>query len=224
MEELVVFLLIPTLLHNNAVYFQGVLTVNPNLQGYQVLLRKSQKKFESRHRTIEVLSYSKLNSAYLNQQIILLLSSRGVLDEVFTDLMTKALCRAAEIVTDPSVACRHLQGIGFKLDANAFVLLEPFLRTLLQYRYRQEVGDLVRRSRIFVEEGCVLLGVADDFGVLHEGEVFIQIDPSSSKHQFLLTEQIIDSTVIVTKNPCLHPGDILRLKGEFHCFTSHKIY
>eukprot|EP00804_Cyclotella_cryptica_P001859 CCRYP_019357-RB/>CCRYP_019357-RB protein AED:0.02 eAED:0.02 QI:117/0.87/0.77/1/0.75/0.55/9/4740/1611 len=184
---------------------KGVLVVNPKVRGDRVMLRKSQIKFKSDHNTMEVLSYAKYNKAYLNQQIILLLSAHGVLDDVFTDMMSEAISSAAQIVINPKIACEHCH--------QGFPLSEPFFRSLLQYKHQQLLRNLEQRSRIFVQEGCVLLGVVDDFGVLSEGEVFVQINGSNESQFNEESSRIIESQVIVTKNPCLHPGDVLRLNA-----------
>lgn len=53
-------------------------------------------------------------------------------------------------------------------------------------------------------EACLLIGVVDEWNVLEEGQVFLQIDSSP----LLDDPQVIQGTVIVAKNPCFHPGDV----------------
>jgi len=66
------------------------------------------------------------------------------------------------------------------------------------------------RTRIFVPEACLLMGVVDEWNVLEEGQVFVQIDCSP----LLDDPEVIESTVCVTKNPCFHPGDIRVLQVQ----------
>jgi phosphoenolpyruvate synthase/pyruvate phosphate dikinase len=74
----------------------------------------------------------------------------------------------------------------------------------------------------------VLIGVIDQTGLLEEGEVFVQIRPDSfhtqtktadkdlektigsilAKANARPDETIVEGDVLVTKNPCSHPGDI----------------
>ena len=68
---------------------------------------------------------------------------------------------------------------------------------------------LKEKTRIFVPEGVLLLGVIDEMNVLRSGEVFLQINPSvtSGKRPVLIT-----GPVIMARNPCFHPGDIRKLQ------------
>ena len=49
------------------------------------------RKFESEHRQLEVLQTSRPQAVYLNHQLIMLLSNRGVPDEVFLKHQEKML-------------------------------------------------------------------------------------------------------------------------------------
>ena len=214
---------------------KGVLTMNPHItSSNHIILRDSQVKFEGskHHNTLEILNFSKANPCHLNQQIILLLSARGVKDEVFLRLMSSSLDSAADIVTDPDKASSHLRRMGFshlfseKSQVNICrmnFLNEPFFRSLLRHKYRIEIARLIRRTAIYVDEGACLLGVADDFGVLNEGEVFVQIRYLKKRDTNTERECRIDGPCVVTKNPCLHPGDILRLNAVRRCEVIQKL-
>lgn len=52
------------------------------------------------------------------------------------------------------------------------------------------------------------MGIVDEFAVLEEDEVFAYI---SINEGFSFKE--VEGEVIVVKNPCLHPGDIRKLKA-----------
>lgn len=68
--------------------------------------------------------------------------------------------------------------------------------------------DLIEKAKIPIskDEGRVLLGVLDETGTLQYGQVFIMI--SKNLHEDLADKRIINSKVVISKNPCLHPGDI----------------
>ncbi len=68
--------------------------------------------------------------------------------------------------------------------------------------------DLRDRTRLFVPEACLVIGVVDELDVLEEGQVFLQID----RDPLLDNPQVIQGTVIVAKNPCFHPGDVRLLQ------------
>ena len=48
-----------------------------------VAFRRSMKKFESANRSMDIVRAANFSFSYLNRQIILLLSSRGIPDSVF---------------------------------------------------------------------------------------------------------------------------------------------
>ena len=88
---------------------------------------------------------------------------------------------------------------------------------------------LKKKARILIPECCVLIGVPDQCGYLEPGEVFVQIRPDSFSKKDVASdselaknktyknfkemkekgqEKIIEGDILVTKNPCSHPGDI----------------
>ena len=73
--------------------------------------------------------------------------------------------------------------------------------------------DMRERSRVRLDEdkGRVLLGVMDEEGVLESGQVFIQISEELDKAGF--PRRVITSTIVILKNPCIHPGDVRTFKG-----------
>lgn len=62
------------------------------------------------------------------------------------------------------------------------------------------------KTKIKVEKGRSLYGVLDEEGVIEYGQVLIQYEKDSG-----ILEHVI-GPVIVTKTPCLHPGDLLVLE------------
>ena len=75
--------------------FKGVLAVDPRLPGKQAIFRPSMCKFDSFHRRLEVLQTSRPQVAYLNHQLIMLLSNQGVPDDVFIRLQSEMLEKLA---------------------------------------------------------------------------------------------------------------------------------
>ncbi|CAK0809375.1 unnamed protein product [Prorocentrum cordatum] len=180
-------------------------------------LRKSMIKFDSRHDSFEVVSWSRNNPAFLNRQIINLLAARGIEPEVFLGMQESALLEASKVVVDPRCASRRLShiyagpGSVSLLDAAGVdFTAEPFFASLLRFVYRQDVRKLRQKTSIPVADASLLLGVPDESSTLRYGEVFIQIsepDPSGGVRNRIIK----DCRVMVTKNPCLHPGDVLLL-------------
>ena len=65
--------------------FKGVLALDPKLSGKTAVFRPSMRKFESPHCRLEVLQTSRPQPVFLNHQLITLLSSLGIPDEVFIE-------------------------------------------------------------------------------------------------------------------------------------------
>ena len=83
--------------------------------------------------------------------------------------------------------------------------------------------NLKKKARIKVPKSCVLIGVIDERGLLNEGEIFVRIQRESYEkyaeeedpveRKITKIEETVSGNVIVTKNPCSHPGDIRLLKA-----------
>lgn len=87
------------------------------------------------------------------------------------------------------------------------VTLEPFFRSLLLAVYKSRLGDLLRRARIAIPEthGRLLMGVMDETGSLQYGQVFVRYSKSVSEPGREL--KTLDGRVVISKNPCFHPGE-----------------
>lgn len=104
-----------------------------------------------------------------------------------------------------------------------------------------QLTSLRKKARIMVADSCVLIGVADQQGILEEGEIFVQVrydsfvlgqataDTESRKMSALFNkvmpkdkplQTIVEGQALVTKNPCSHPGDVQKVtavnRKEFH--------
>jgi hypothetical protein len=73
---------------------KGVLTLDPRLES-GIRLRKSQIKYESQHNILEVIgsNYSRYQPAFLNKQLVTILSTRGVPDEKFFELQNREVTK-----------------------------------------------------------------------------------------------------------------------------------
>jgi RNA-dependent RNA polymerase len=109
--------------------------------------------------------------------------------------------------------------------------IEPFVLGLLQAFRTCQLLDLRTKSRIFVPKGRLLMGCLDETKTLNYGEVFVQVTPTPGDRRFVddgLTQfpkyplgeakkkgvaHFVTGWVVVAKNPCVHPGDIRKLKA-----------
>lgn len=182
-------------------------------------------KYESTDTKLDVLSWSKYHPCFLNRQLITLLSTLGVQDHVFESKQKKLIDQLDTIFSDPMNAQQALELMspgentkilkemmlcGYKPDS------EPFLWMMLHTFRESKLLELRRKSRIFIPNGRAMMGCLDETRHLEYGEVFLQC----SAHQQLHDDHIIfkrsksnrrfivTGTVVVAKNPCLHPGDV----------------
>ena len=103
---------------------------------------------------------------------------------------------------------------------------EPLINELLLTIITSNIKNLKSKGKILDNFSCNLIGVIDEYGVLEHNEVFIQINKTyfnfnnykthnnnnNNKYFFdYENNEIIEGEVFVTKNPCLHPGDIRNL-------------
>jgi hypothetical protein len=93
---------------------------------------------------------------------------------------------------------RRLQKLGFDYKKDGF------LCSVVEAVVLREVRLLKHKARIPVEDGVTLFGVMDEFGYLGEEEVFITFDNPQGAHY----PDLHNRSVIVTRSPALHPGDI----------------
>lgn len=208
--------------------YKGVVAVDPT-SSKKLSLRRSMSKFESKNIKLDVLAYSKYQPCFLNRQLITLLSTLGVKDDVFEMKQERIVDQLDEILTDPARALdaielmfpgettnilREMLLCGYKPDA------EPFLSMLLQTFRATKLFELRTKSRIFVPKGRAMIGCLDETRTLEYGQVFVQVscngrtvyhddglyNLAGSESDYRAV--VLTGRIVVAKNPCLHPGDI----------------
>jgi hypothetical protein len=68
----------------------------------------------------------------------------------------------------------------------------------------------VQRCRILVPQSRLLFGVCDPRGILKPGECFVRVTLDEHNGS---PRTLTNTEVLVTRNPCLHPGDLRKLKA-----------
>jgi RNA-dependent RNA polymerase len=118
------------------------------------------------------------------------------------------------------LSCAIRTGINYKelSDVGVSLTTEPYFRSLLCALYREKIHGLLSKARILlpVTEARLMMGVMDETGLLKSGQVFAQFtkmrgegDENSAGN----TKTIVEGKVVVTRNPCLHPGDVRQLRA-----------
>lgn len=215
---------------------KGVLAVDPNLKGQVIEVRPSQEKFPADYKGLEICRVSKFSTAYLNQQIVLVLSALGVPDEVFLSKLRSMLSNLERAMTEETMALGLLQK---NIDLNqstveiACMILEgfmatkdPFVITCLRLWRAWCTKYLKEKAKISVEQGAFVMGCVDETGTLkgHSNfvpasdltrdetslpEIFLQVPDPDRKGKFI----IVQGVCTLARNPSLHPGDIRVVKA-----------
>jgi len=167
-------------------------------------------------------------------EIILLLTTLNAPGKIFLDLQNQMLEEMKILLRNSKSLfleqLDYLEDIPFlcavciKLKANKFDLNRAlFIKTLCLMQAAQTILLLKEKARILDPCSCRLRGVLDETNSLKPNEVFVQIcseknmlspeglplKPTENCYRKYFT--IINGEVVVTKNPCLHPGDVRKL-------------
>lgn len=169
-------------------------------------------KFEGNedHNTLEVLAVSKPIKCFLNRQIITLLSSLGIPDNVFKNLLEDMLSELDEALNNNQAAINLLVNncgnhIAYRMLLSGFdVCIEPHLRGLIFAIRNRLLMDLQLKARIIVPKAISLIGIMDETNQLPAGKIFFQWTDLDCNVKRLP----VGTRCAVYRNPCLHPGDV----------------
>ena len=194
--------------------FKGVISCthdnNLQLEGKNLLMRKSMKKFENEDQKFCITNYSKYQKVYLNREIINLLCSfeENNIKDILIRYMDKGLEELVNMFESEEIALKNLQ-LFLPLNNLSFILNSEFSFTknahwfeVLKGIYRLRSMELKNKMNIAIDEGALLLGIPDPYGVLKDNEVFVQVHKNRSA-----SRKIIQQRAFIYRNPCLHPGD-----------------
>jgi RNA-dependent RNA polymerase len=118
------------------------------------------------------------------------------------------------------LSCAIRTGINYKelSDVGVCLTTEPYFRSLLCALYREKIYGLLSKARILlpVTEARLMMGVMDETGLLEYGQVFVQYTRMRGEGDENFVENnktVVEGKVVVTRNPCLHPGDVRQLEA-----------
>lgn len=210
---------------------KGVLACDPNLKGQVVQIRPSQEKFPAQYKGLEICRVSQFTAAYLNQQIVLVLSALGVPDGVFLVMLRRMLFKLGMAMSDETVAKELLMSnvdpnqssvtLAEMINDGFMSVQDPFFVTNLRLWRAWSIKYLKEKAKILIEDGAFVIGNIDETGILkghsdrapvsdmeHDvaslPEIFIQVE--DCKHPG--TWKIIQGVCALGRNPSLHPGDM----------------
>ncbi|KAL5544244.1 hypothetical protein UlMin_008028 [Ulmus minor] len=212
--------------------YKGVIAVDRH-SFRKLSLRSSMLKFESDNRMLNVTKCSNAGPCYLNREIVTLLSTLGVKDETFEALQQEQLQQLGKMRSITDAALNVLEKLHGSDSSNILIKMllqgykpnvEPYLSMMLQALYQNQLSDLKSRCRVFVPKGRILIGCLDEAGILDYGQVYCRITLTKAELEMQdqnFFQKVDEQTstllgkVVVTKNPCLHPGDIRVLEAIF---------
>jgi RNA-dependent RNA polymerase len=210
---------------------KGVLAVSRDAKGMEVHIRPSQQKFAATYNGLEIIRWSRFSACTLNRQTVTILSSLGVPDHVFLDMLTEQLSNYQTAMSNNNMAISLLSryiddnmmtiNIASMINNGFMTERDPFVMSLLHLWRSWSTKLLKEKARIIVEDGAFLLGCVDETGTLRgyttptvavgEGvpeedlpQIFVQIPSRDDANQY----NVIEGVCLVGRNPSLHPGDL----------------
>ena len=159
---------------------------------------------------------------YLNDEVVTLLYSLGISTETLLRKQFDYLSFLQNVLHgDPRASFQFLSFFD-RLDLAERLLLEgtesilPNLRSLVNQENAKMLNKRQEeRCRILIPRSRLVFGVCDPTsknggrGRLKEGECFVRITLDGDGR----ARTIINTEVLVTRNPCLHPGDLQKFKA-----------
>ncbi|UJR09769.1 hypothetical protein I4U23_013996 [Adineta vaga] len=205
---------------------KGTLSVVPELNGqkYQMIIRDSMNKFTSDHDTLEICKLSAPRTLYLNRQDVILLESRDIPHTNFLTFQNENHFWLIQALLIPSTSFELLQDKLLpvfklrKIIRNINIIEEHFFIKLIITCAFNIIRELLDRTRVHISHKYArnMFGIVDEYGVLEEGEVFIQYTKLHDQKLYQPMEignnpaerEVLLGNVVITKNPCHHPGDL----------------
>ena len=196
---------------------KGMVSIDHRLSGRAICLRPSMIKFQAPHsRNIEVArAFDKPSPFYLNRPLIMVLEDLGVPYSTFQDLQDAAVQEAERSTESLGLAARLMErfglGTSFRLSS-VFLSLEKlgvgplqdvFWKHMMDFAINHVLRDLKHHARIPVPGAWNVVGIADVYGYLEEGQIFVHIAPTNGE-----PEEYLEGPTLVTRSPIIHPGDV----------------
>lgn len=215
---------------------KGMLTAYPieseTKGANSIFIRNSMKKYESDSRSIGILKYSMPRPVYLNRPLINILDHMDVdRDELYRYYHTStASVVKATLYDSCAMDLIHTYSSGLLpykevLNSGISLLDEPFLRSIINYLIYYRLNfELKLKARIRVPNDCgrIAFGVLDEYQVLEYGEVYFQYTKLCPDGSMVVDETVVlEGEVMVTKFPCLQPGDVRKFRAVAHPRLKH---
>ncbi|KAL2065406.1 hypothetical protein VTL71DRAFT_3076 [Oculimacula yallundae] len=210
---------------------KGILVVWPDVAQGEVHIRQSQEKFRATYNGLEIIRCARYSCANLNRQTITILSSLGVPDEVFLDMLTDQLANYQTAMSNDELAVtlllRYIDDNAMTINLatmirNGFMAQrDPFVLSLLHLWRSWSIKMLKEKAKIMVDNGAFVLGCVDETNSLRGytrpkaahgqqlaqnelPQIFIQVPDKEDPNRY----NVVEGICLVGRNPSLHPGDL----------------
>ncbi|GAA5865773.1 hypothetical protein JCM8547_002773 [Rhodosporidiobolus lusitaniae] len=195
----------------------GILQIDPSLEGKLVLLRPSQVKFMSSMTTLKIAGVFPAGPGRLNRPLIKLPEDLGIQTQVFLDLQLQSvqavykarrkLRSAIKLVRDWDVApsTSFLSTLSFPAkdaSTSSAAFSSPFVSSLLDATVSHVLREIKYSARLPVPGAYNLVGVLDHSGILEPNEIYVSIQRENGSFKHL------NGTVAISRSPTNHPGDL----------------
>ncbi len=185
---------------------KGVWTTMWDDNSGKIYCRKSQIKFKVEKKEenfFELCDYSRYIQSYLNRQIILLLNSLNIPDNIFLKKLFYYQYKLNDskfvlsLVHYPewNKILQKMNSCGINKANDR--LIQSIIESNLYILYK----DIKNKARIYVEQSAYVIGIMDEYDILEYGEAYLHIKRDD-------LDLIVNKKAAVAKCPCLHPGDI----------------
>jgi len=165
-------------------------SVDYTRSGDRVCIRDSMEKFDAPDSLdIEIAkAFDKPTPGFLNRPLIMLLETLGLEKDIFLELQRAAVSATEDaiesLVTAAPLLGAHGLGTSFSLssvfnsmarmgaDLDTQDDMSAFIRQVLRFCANHVLRDLKHRARIPIPRSWMLVGVADEYDLLQEGQIY----------------------------------------------------
>lgn len=138
---------------------------------------------------------------------------------------------AYELLTEKLLPVFKLEKIALSMN---MIEEEFFIKLIITCAFNM-IRELIDRTRIRIakDKARNMFGIVDEYAVLDSGQVFIQYSNIRSNQLYKSKQEkqqansqfnpttILQGKVVVTKNPCHHPGDLRVFQAVHHPQLAH---
>ncbi|KAG8691097.1 hypothetical protein FRC11_006846 [Ceratobasidium sp. 423] len=198
--------------------YKGMLAIDHRLEGSVICVRKSMDKFDSPSLDVEVArAFDRPGRCFLNRPLIMILETANKIQtDIFLALQDRAVKDTRDSMryfhTAADLLEMHGLGASFKLPSlltrlqHVGIELEYCntlgIKTILKDAETDILRELKHRARIPVPESWKLVGIADEFNFLEEGQIYACLRDKGQEPIYL------KGPYMITRSPAIHPGDV----------------